>query len=325
MSETDTLDFQGMFRRWAFEGVESLSPIRGYSELLLNESKFGSLTEQQRHFIEIIHHRILSALDHWQDPLHYINLEDDKYVLSWMKWERKRLQELVDSARFHLKGYDIGEIKIETSDSLPLLRANQWLVFAFANLIFPETNRQFSKYPCIIKASAIKENKVTIQISAHIRDIEEGYIKEDRFNISLLYPGSRLLTARLVIEELFESRLEIDITRTGIECKFDIPIWQVPSDIPSTLFLNMENNNQIIELILGQDIIVNLPYIGQAECDSKILVEAGGSGRSTDSGPEIYEVRFWARTIGQTSLKINYHHEGSTENKIFSILVNIVS
>ena len=319
MSQPDPSNFQDLFRRWAFDGIDSLSIVVGYAKLLLeNEDKLGNLTERQRSMITTIYHASAGALDKWRDPLDYFNFFDRRII--HQKWTPYSFTELIDSALLLLGDYEIGKIKSDYPDSLPVLRANRWLVHTMAYLIFPKTNSRLSDRNTSITAQVVKSGEVQINISTEVE--LDPYEKAQSEN--LFYPGSRLLTARKVIEDLYQSEFKAIITGKRIEFEFTLPIWQLDPETPLEVNLTSVNNHQTINLRLGQDLLVTFPNHrpvetpDKIECDGEILNCTGSQWT-----PEILQDRFTPVKVGQTALKIKYYPNPSLEVEIFSVHVNV--
>jgi hypothetical protein len=319
MTQPESIDFRDLFRRWAFDGIDSLSIVVGYAKLLIeNEDKLGSLTERQRSMIKTIYHASAGALDKWRDPLDYFNFYDRRAI--HQKWTPYPFSELVDGALLSLQDYEIGKIQSELPDSLPVLRGNRWLVYAIAYLIFPKTNSRLSDRLTTIKAQAVENAEVLIHITTEV-DLDP-YEKAQSEN--LFYPGSRLLTARKIIEELYQSPFKTQISDQKLEFEFTLPTWQLDADAPLEVNLSLANNGGSIGLRLGQDLIVTFPNYrlvetpDKIECDTEVINCTGSQWT-----PEILQDRFTPVKVGQTLLKIKYYPDPSREVEIFSVNVNV--
>ena len=319
MSQPESIDFRELFRRWAFDGIDSLSIVVGYAKLLLeNEDKLGTLTERQRSMITAIYHASAGAMDKWRDPLDYFNFYDRRII--HQKWTPYQFSDLLNSALLLLQDYEIGKVKTDLPELLPQIRGNKWLVYAMAYLIFPKTNSRLSDRNTLIKAHITENNEIQVQI---FTDVElDPYEKSQSEN--LFYPGSRLLTARKVIEDLYQSQFQARITGKKIEFEFTLPTWQLDAKTPLEINLTLANNGETVNLRLGQDLCVSFPNYrpvetaDKIECDTEIINCTGSQWT-----PEILQDRFTPIKVGQTALKIKYHPDNSSDAKIFLVDVNV--
>ena len=319
MSQPGSVDFHELFRRWASDGIDSLSIVVGYAKLLLeNEDKLGSLTERQRSMITTIYHASAGALDKWRGPLDYFDFFDRRII--HQKWTAYRFQELVDSALLLLQDYEIGKVETQLPDSLPFIRGNKWLVYAISYLIFPKTNSRLSHRVTLIKVDLNENAEIRVRISTEI----DPDLYEETHPESLFYPGSRLLTARMVIEELYQSPFKIQLSGKKFDCEFIVPPWQLDPAMPLEIKLTPANNNESVDLHLGQDLCVTFPNhrsvetTDKIECNTEILDCTGSQWT-----PETLQDRFTPMKVGQTPLKIKYYPSPSAEVETFSINVNV--
>lgn len=319
MPQPESIDFRDLFRRWAFDGIDSLSIVVGYAKLLLeNEDKLGSLTDRQRSMITTIYHASAGAMDKWRDPLDYFNFYDRRII--HQKWTPYKFSELINSALLLLQDYEIGKVKTDLPELLPVVRGNRWLVYALAYLIFPKTNSRLSDRNTLIKAHVTENAEIQVQI---FTDVElDPYERAQPEN--LFYPGSRLLTARKVIEDIYQIPFKSQILGKKIEFEFTLPTWQLNAETPLEVNLGLANNGETVNLQLGQDLLITFPNhrpvetADKIECDNEILNCTGSQWT-----PEILQDRFTPVKVGQTTLKIKYHPNPSLEVEIFSVDVNI--
>jgi hypothetical protein len=319
MSQPESSDFRELFRRWASDGIDSLSIVVGYAKLLLeNEDKLGSLTERQRSMIKTIYHASAGALDKWRGPLDYLDFFDRRVI--HQKWTPYEFSELVDSALLLLQDYEFGKVETQLPDSLPLVRGNKWLVYAMSYLIFPKTNSRLSDRLTLIKADLTENAEILVHISTEI----DPDLYEEAHPESLFYPGNRLLTARMVIEELYQSQFKTQISGKKFDCEFTLPLWLLDPEMPLEVNLTLANDAETIDLHLGQDLCISFPNHRSVEAANKIeynseILDCTGSQWT----PETLRDRFTPIKVGQTSLKIKYYPDSSSEIEIFSINVNV--
>jgi hypothetical protein len=109
-----------------------------------------------------------------------------------------------------------------------------------------------------------------------------------------------------------------------------LPVWQLAPDTPLEVHLTIENNGDLVELALGQDLIITLPDTvdwkseKKIESNPEVLVCSGvrwNSGKKT--GTAFKQLDFWTFKAGETSLKIEYQRETSSEVETFSIQVKV--
>ena len=319
MSQLNDSNFGDLFRRWAFDGIDSLSIVVGYAKLLLeNEDKLGSLTERQRSMITTIYHASASALDKWRDPIDYLNFYDRRII--HQKWTPYKFSDMMNEALLLLQDYEIGKIKLDLPELLPVVRANKWMVYALAYLIFPKTSSRLSDRNTLIKAYVTENAEIQVNIFTDV-DLDPY---EKALADHLFYPGSRLLTARKVIEELFESNFQARISGKKIEFEFTLPTWQLDAKAPLEVGLSLANHGETIDLRLGQDLLVTFPNHrlvetpDKVECDTEILSCTGSQWT-----PEILQDRFTPVRVGHTALKIKYYPDPAREVETFSVDVNI--
>lgn len=319
MSQLDNMNFRDLFRRWAFDGIDSLSIVVGYAKLLLeNEDKLGSLTERQRSMITTIYHASASALDKWRDPLDYFDFYDRRII--HQKWTPYKFSDLLNEALLHLQDYEIGKVKFDLPELLPLVRGNKWLVYALTYLIFPKTNSRLSDRNTLVKAYVTDNGDIQVHIFTDV-DLDPY---EKALTEHLFYPGSRLLTARKVIEDLYESKFQARISGKKIEFEITLPTWQLDPKTPLEVNLDLTNNGETIDLRLGQDLLVTFPNhrlvetSDKVECDNEVLTCTGSQWT-----PEILQDRFTPIKVGQTPLKIKYYPNSAADMETFSVDVNV--
>ncbi len=320
MSQPESADFRELFRRWAFDGIDSLSIVVGYAKLLLeNEDKLGSLSERQRDMLTAIYHASASAMDKWRDPLEYFNFYDRRII--HQKWTPYKFSELFEATLLLLQDYEIGKIKTDLPELLPLIRGNKWLAYALACLIFPKTSSRLSDRNTLIKAYITENSEIQVHIFTDV-DLDP-YEKAQLEN--LFYPGSRLFTARKVIEDLYQSQFKTQISGKKIEFEFTLPTWNLDLKTPLEVSLNLENNGESVDLHLGQDLLITFPNhrlvetADKIECDAEILDCTGSQWT-----PQLLQDRFTPIKVGKTPLRIKYYPGPTSELKIFFVEVNVL-
>lgn len=318
MSKSQPSNFHELFTAWAVHGITPLVAIKGYAELLLKESNSGSLTEQQRKFVEIIYSSSLRAIDYWHDPEVYLVLHND---LINKVWAPLRLSEIVSSALSNLKKYEIGKVQTVLPDSLPMVRGNEWLTRTMSYLIFPKTYMTSPERKTMVKAHLTEDSEVLVHISTEI----ELSAAEKEYPELIFYPGERLLTARMILENLYGNQLITQIEDKTFDCEFTLPIWNLSSDIPLGVNLTVKNNGETIDLRIGQHLTIAFPSVDLTENTTAVEYNPEILYRDTirwDSATKIEHVSFWPCQIGQTRLIIRYHTGTSSEVETFSIEIN---
>lgn len=217
----DPKDFFNLYAMWGVDLINHLSSISGYAEMLL-QNQSGNLTDQQKHFLEVIRKNSLRALTEWHHTNNYLACS----ILNALPCHKVNVFATIQRAIEYVGKYaQIENIKAQIPDHLPFVQGNDRLERAIAYVLDPQPPGNdflgyLEGYQPTIEAFLPNDGYVNFQSTSGLR-ISPEYIKQPA---DLFYPGTRLSAAKLIIQQC-GGEIELIKMEPNLEFRFTLPVW----------------------------------------------------------------------------------------------------
>ncbi len=219
------------FPLWRHDGLDALTTIIGYANLLL-DSQDKNLTGQQKQFLTTIRNAALKGYSAWNNPGEYIKLMFDAENVSW-KWESVQLSEICEIVLSSSSKYiNTSNVRVNVAAELPPVRADRaWLSIAIANLLEPSVGYVYNaEFETSISALQTDGEFVSLRVRTGLQLVMD---ENDNSVESISFPGNNLSVASIILNQ-HGSRLEFqrlkydpdEFRSQGIEFRFALPVWQ---------------------------------------------------------------------------------------------------
>jgi len=225
MSSLNPEEFFSLYAMWGVDGISHLSMINGYAELLLKD-KAENLTEEQKHYLEIIIKRSLRAQADWHHTHNYLRFR----TISTMPFRKIDVHQAVQSAIEYVRRYaQIEDVKVKLPDNIPPVKGNDWLEGAIGYILDPQPPGggfigYVEDYTPTIEVLLMDDKYINFRSTSGLR-VNPSRIQQPS---DLLYPGTRLSAAKLIIQ-YYGGDVEIARLEPELEIRFSLPVW-VESD-----------------------------------------------------------------------------------------------
>lgn len=200
---------------WRHEGITPLTHIKGFSEILANETDLVDSTnvdvEQQNEWMKVIFESSWRAIAYWQQLKLWtaIHFEESNH-----EFDELSLETIISQAQKHLPADEpTATIKAYLEPSLPSVKANEDIIYAIINIAAAAKNT-FS--PITRLYAEVINDWVRIRLERHLN------FKDDRIEY-LLEPHTAIATAALIVFQN-GSELRIRQDETHVMFEFDLAI-----------------------------------------------------------------------------------------------------
>lgn len=199
-----------------------MTNIQGYSTLILELTKSGGITDEQR--IDFVNGISTSSVRLNQMLFNLLNWSRWVYGNPYsIPWSGIAISEALDLAGVSKNP----NVQIKMAENLPLVRENGTLVIAFSGLVQDDFFRRFKKEALII-VTRQAETKILVHIERQF-----AHETNDPMNSlePILIPTSPITTAAIIIQE-HGGELQTHLSDNGVIFEFNLPIWQENIETP---------------------------------------------------------------------------------------------
>jgi hypothetical protein len=199
-----------LFWEWRHDGLEELSYIKQYSELLLTGG-FGELSKEQCKAVKVISKVCSREIRNWYHRTIYTEIRYSPEKITWEAIDlSKCVKDVEDSLR---QECGVDSIEVVVPDDLPYVKSNRYLTVAIFNLISPARyiDSYLKDYPPTINVSLGEEDTVIVMVHNGQRSISPS--------------GFEIDLAKLIIEQ-HGSPVEVNYSADkGIDYQFTLSVW----------------------------------------------------------------------------------------------------